>query len=254
MAQTQRPRRLIGMSTKMYFGIEQTSTYVTELLEWLPEKKAVLSSIDIFVIPDFLSLLLVAELCRGTQLLVGAQDCFHEDKGAFTGEVSPAALKEIGCSIVEIGHAERRRLFGETNADVAKKAMAVVRNGMIPLVCVGETLRGSIETAVEECKGQVDAIIQIVPDDAEIILAYEPVWAIGQAKPAEAEHIVELTTALREMCAGRQGTSRILYGGSAGPGLFEKLVDGVDGLFLGRFAHDLTAFEKTIQEVAIVKL
>ncbi|TLD21937.1 hypothetical protein PspLS_08241 [Pyricularia sp. CBS 133598] len=186
-------------------------------------------------------------------ILPGAQDCYSEDAGAYTGEVSPAVLAEVGCRIVELGHAERRRLFAETDATTAAKAAAVVRNGMIPLVCVGETARqDDISAAVADVAAQVQAVMAAVPDDAEVVLAYEPVWAIGAAQPAAAEYVVSVTRGIRELeCVrAREGPVRILYGGSAGPGLFEKLKDGVDGLFLGRFAHDPEQFIRTIQEVS----
>ena len=250
MAEVKRPRRLVGVSTKMYFGVEQTKAYVSSVIETLKTSQTLLENIDVFVIPDFISLSAVAGQLKDSKVMVGAQDSFYEDKGAYTGEVSPVQLKEAGCRIVELGHAERRRIFGETDADAAKKAAAAVRNGMIPLVCIGEKTKGSVDMAVEECRTQVEAITQQVPSDAEIILAYEPVWAIGQPVPAGAEHVVGVTKALRKTTAERKGVTRILYGGSAGPGLFEKLVQGADGLFLGRFAHDPQQFVKTIQEIS----
>lgn len=245
-----RPRRLVGVSTKMYFGFQQTKDYVESIVERLSTASHDFNDIDIFIIPDFVSLSEVARMVRPTQLLVGAQDCFHEDKGPYTGEVSSVQLREVGCKIVELGHAERRRLFGETDEVTGKKAAAVSKNGMIPLVCVGEKTNGDVELAVEECKVQIEAVIKAVPDGAEIIFAYEPVWAIGQAEPAGAERVVAVTKRLRVLTQGRTGTVRFVYGGSAGPGLFDKLSEGVDGLFLGRFAHNPVQFLSTIDEIA----
>lgn len=166
-------------------------------------------------------------------------------------------LSELGCRIVEIGHAERRALFHESNTDVAKKAAAAARNGLIPLVCIGETERakGVLSMAVGDCAAQINAVLndKALPPDAEVILAYEPVWAIGAAAPASAEHVLGVVGALRELPslkARKEGSVRIVYGGSAGPGLFEQLKGGVDGLFLGRFAHNVEAFVQTIREVA----
>ena len=234
----------------MYFGVAQTKEYVRAMTTKLSINQNLLSKVDIFIIPDFVSLPSIADTSRCAGLIVGAQDCYSEDKGAFTGEVSPAQLKEVGCEIVELGHAERRRLFHETNEETAKKAAAACRNGMTPLVCIGEKTKGEVSVAVSECQVQVDAVVESIPDDADIILAYEPVWAIGKAEPAGAEHVIGVTKELRRLMQGRQGTTRILYGGSAGPGLFAKLSEGVDGLFLGRFAHDPDQFLKTIQEIA----
>lgn len=146
---------------------------------------------------------------------------------------------------MELGHAERRRLFGETDGLVAKKARATERNGLTPLVCIGERTQGSIEDAVRECRPQVESVLEVTSE--EVIFAYEPVWAIGQPEPADSEYVVSVVKELRELCGER--SVRFLYGGSAGPGTFEKMKDGVDGLFLGRFAHDPENLAKVISEV-----
>ena len=155
---------------------------------------------------------------------------------------------------MEIGHAERRADFGETNEWVTKKAGAAARNGLIPLVCIGERAHHSVASAavgasIEECKPQVTSVLAAVPDDAEVILAYEPVWAIGAQEPAHADHVLNVTKQLRKLTAGRKGVTRIVYGGSAGPGTFAKIAEGVDGLFLGRFAHNIHNLKKVIEEV-----
>lgn len=247
-------RRILGFSTKMYFPFARTKSYISSLLPLLSSAPPhVLESLDVFIIPDFVSLTSAVAQAEGTPLIVGAQDCYSEDAGAFTGEVSPAVLAEVGCRIVELNHAERRRLFGETDESTAKKAAAAARNGLTPLVCIGEVGReGGVDGAVDECREQVESVLASVPDGAEVILAYEPVWAIGASQPADAEHVVAVTARVRalECVARRAGATRILYGGSAGPGTFASLKDGVDGLFLGRFAHDPEQFWKTIQEVA----
>jgi triosephosphate isomerase (TIM) len=243
----------------MYFSAARTTSYVSSVLSLLsaPDVPASLSNIDIFIIPDHVTLSSVIHQVQSASsplarsVLVGAQDCYAEDFGSFTGEVSPSVLKEVGCSIVELGHAERRRLFGETDESTAAKARAVVRNGMIPLVCVGEVTQGEVSVAAEEVMVQVRSVLQAVGDEAEVVLAYEPVWAIGQAEPAGCEYVCEVVRSIRgsEEVAGRKGGVRIVYGGSAGPGLFERLKEEVDGLFLGRFAHEAEGFLKTLGEV-----
>ncbi|KAI8624976.1 triosephosphate isomerase [Xylariaceae sp. FL1651] len=293
-----RRRRLVGVSTKMYFSFARTTSYMDALVSALsqlsPDLLASLRDTDIFVIPDHVSLTsVIAQLRRApVPVLAGAQDAFHEDAGAFTGEVSPAVLAEVGCRVLELGHAERRRLFGETDESAARKAAAAARNGIVPLVCVGERTKPpalssssppaftptavsphdsssqndvdddhdhddydknlDVPSALPEIRTQVEAVLSAVPPTADVILAYEPVWAIGAAAPAGASYVVAVAQAIREFACvrGRPGTTRILYGGSAGPGLFGKLKDGVDGLFLGRFAHDPEQFVKTICEVA----
>ncbi|KAL7623500.1 hypothetical protein AAE478_007183 [Parahypoxylon ruwenzoriense] len=257
-------RRIVGVSTKMYFSAARTKQYVDELLQILSTSAAAASAsvsppppdllhrLDVFIIPDHITLTSVVSQVSATGIIVGAQNASYEDVGPYTGEVSPAVLSEVGCRIVELGHAERRRIFGETVRDTARKAAAAARNGMIPLVCIGERTKGQAAVAVEECSLQVEAVMADLPNDAEVILAYEPVWAIGAAEPAGADHVVAVAKEIRMLeCVQRRiGTTRILYGGSAGPGLFEKLRDGVDGLFLGRFAHHPAQFYKTILEVA----
>jgi triosephosphate isomerase len=230
----------------MYFDLAQTAQYIQDCAPLAPH--ALSHNVDIFIIPDFLSLPSAsAQLARSAPTIrLGAQDCFWEDRGAYTGEVSPAVLKSLGCSIVELGHAERRRLFGETDAQVARKAAAAERNGLTPLVCVGEQERARRpDDAVEACRPQLEAVLEATA--GEVLFAYEPVWAIGRPEPAAAEYVVAVTRALRGLCGRRR--VRMLYGGSAGPGTFEAMREGVDGLFLGRFAHDVGNFREVIAEV-----
>ncbi|KAH6856365.1 Triosephosphate isomerase-like protein [Chaetomium sp. MPI-CAGE-AT-0009] len=266
-------RPLLGVSTKMYFTHARTTAFTTTLLTLLtstPRAAAVLTSIDAFLIPDFISLPAVLAAVNSSlttqgecRLLVGAQDCAPADFGPLTGEVSPAVLREVGCGLVELGHAERRALFGETDAGVAEKAGAVVRNGMVPLVCVGEKEvggdgdeegdgEGGVRVAAEEVVRQVTAVLEGLDPEAEVILAYEPVWAIGAPEPASATHVKGVVRRVREseVVKGRKGLTRIVYGGAAQPGLWGQLGGEVDGLFLGRFAHQPEQFVKMLFEVA----
>lgn len=166
-------------------------------------------------------------------------------------------LKQIGCDIVELGHAERRALpFNETDEMIALKAQAAVRNQLIPLICIGERNRSAIASegvgiAVRECSTQVNTILDAVDGDRDIIFAYEPVWAIGAAEPAGKDHVLAVVGQLRKLveAKGRRGAVRFLYGGSAGPGVWQGLKGGVDGLFLGRFAHDVGNVERVFKEV-----
>jgi triosephosphate isomerase len=249
-------RPLVGVSLKMYFSMARTTTYLYDLAS-LSSQIAVLSRVDTFVLPDFLSLPSAQKILSATPIMYGAQDCMWKDSGPYTGSISPASLREIGCSFVELGHAERRVIFAESNESVALKASAAARNGLVPLICVGEishttSLQAGIETAVQECRPQVLSILEVISPNHPIVFAYEPVWAIGQPVPASPAHIVGVAKQIRAIIdsTGRTGLTRILYGGSAGPGLFYDLRDGVDGLFLGRFGHDVDAFRKVIEEVA----
>lgn len=169
-------------------------------------------------LPDFLSLSeSSAILCR-TPILLGAQDCCDEDSGEFTGEVSPKHLAELGVALVEIGLAERRALCGETDDWIARKACAAVRNGLTPVACIGEKHEGSAAIAVVEIRPQILSVLNAIPSTADIIFAYEPVWAIGQESPASAAHVVAVSKALRTIAeeGGKSGKVTILNGGSVG--------------------------------------
>ncbi len=247
-------RRILGVSTKMYFTAARTKAYVSAVLVNLSEMPNLLSQLDVFLIPDHVTLAGAIDLAQAARspVLIGAQDCFSEDTGAYTGAVSPAVLAEVGVRIVEVGHAERRRLFGENDPTTAAKAAAVARHGMLPLVCIGEKEAGAVGAAADEVLQQVETVLAALPADADVVLAYEPVWAIGAAEPAAVDHVVGVVGRIREAATvkRRTGRTRIVYGGSAGPGLFGKLKGAVDGLFLGRFAHDPDVFCQTVREVA----
>jgi triosephosphate isomerase len=260
---SKRPQRTLGISLKIYFTPQDTLRYYRALEPILALAER--HNIHIFLIPSILTLpLLLLEtralhcetwsLSQGKRdaISLGAQDCSPYDSGAYTGEISPRELALMGCEMVELGHAERRRLFGETDESVARKAEAVLRNNMMPLVCIGEQNESSVENAVKECTPQITSILSLpTAKEREIIFAYEPVWAIGQPKPASAEYVVSVTKALREVCRENGGEKvRIIYGGSAGLGSFEGMREGVDGLFLGRFGHDVECLKGVIEEMA----
>lgn len=175
------------------------------------------------------------------------------DPGAFTGEITANELAEIGVMAPELGHAERRELFHETESITAAKAAAAVLAGLRPLICVGEKDQHSSTTAALITVEQLAASLVSVPA-APIIVAYEPVWAIGAEHPAPDRHISTVTRALRAALnddPARAGSS-VIYGGSAGPGLLTRLADAVDGVFLGRFAHDPDAFSRVLDEAAVL--
>ena len=252
------PPRLVGVNTKMYFDLPSTTAYISAVAKIAPSPN---SSCGIFIIPSYPCIEAAHKLLEATpQVLLGAQNCSAEDSGAYTGEVSPLMLKQAGCSMVCLGHAERRRApISETDEDVAQKAVAVIRNGMTPLVCIGEKTKSNIMSegvglAIRESKPQIMKVMKALPGNVSIIFAYEPVWAIGAQEPASADHVVSVVRSLndgiRETFGREQADKiRILYGGSAKPGTWETLKDGVDGLFLGRFAHNVDNFEKVIKEV-----
>jgi len=242
---------LVGVSLKMYFGHAQTLAWMAKVNELALAHPAVADgSVRLFVIPGFVSIVPSGEELAGSRVELGAQDLAAADTGAFTGEVSGVELAEVGVSVVEVGHAERRSLFGETDEVVAAKAAAALRNGISPVLCVGEKIQTSAADAAAECIRQLDSALADAVD-GPVIVAYEPVLAIGAERPAEAAHVRAVCRELRSAIAGRPG-STVIYGGSAGPGLLTELGTDVDGLFLGRFAHDTAALSLVLDEALLL--
>jgi len=237
--------RLLGVSLKMYMDRARTRQWLSDVATLA--RRGETDGVELFVIPDFLSLDAASRILEGTQVRLGAQDVFWEDSGAYTGEISAPMLAQTGCRYVEVGHAERRRLFGETDAITAAKAAAAARAGLIPVICIGESERVDPQLAVDFCERQLKEVFAQMPIYAPLVLAYEPVWAIGAAKPAEPDYIRAVSHGLRLLLADRP--ARLIYGGSAGPGLFTRLQNAVDGLFLGRFAHNPAALAAVLAEL-----
>lgn len=228
----------IGISLKMYFGRARTAEWCRAVAGIARSHPAVIDDLArLVVLPSHPYLLEMGALFASTPVRIGGQDLFWKDEGAFTGEVSGAQLRELGCDYVEIGHAERRRLFGEDDEVIAAKTAAALRNGLKPILCVGEQRRSTVEAAAAECVAQLHS-------SGPVVVAYEPVWAIGAAEPASPGYIAAVCRALRSHVSGP-----VIYGGSAKPGLLTQLGDGVDGLFLGRFAHDPAAVAMILDEV-----
>jgi triosephosphate isomerase len=243
------PRATVGVSLKMYFGHHEARAWFARVAQLVARHPSVTDgSVEFFVIPTYLQIEAAFEAFDGTGTIIGAQDAASHDSGPFTGEVSPAELAEIGVGVVEIGHAERRRLFGETDEMVRAKTSAALRNGLRPVLCVGEDEQVDARAAADRTVAQLRDALDGAPSGA-LIVAYEPVWAIGAAHPAPVAHIQTVTRALQRAAADHPGT-RVIYGGSAGPGLLAELGDAVDGLFLGRFAHDVGNLAAVLDEAA----
>jgi triosephosphate isomerase len=249
------PPRFFGVSLKMYFGHAQTLNWCERVAAWARRSPALVDGeAALAVLPTFTALSEAVSIFAGTNVQVGAQDLFWQDQGAFTGEVGGPELSEIGCRFVEVGHAERRGLLGESDSVVARKVAAAVRNNMTPILCVGEPERSSADKAAAWCTSQLETAIG--PESglgprhaAGVIVAYEPIWAIGASVPAPADHIVSVCVAIRRWLAESSlGTSRLIYGGSARAGLLSQLDGCTDGLFLGRSVHDPDNLGKILAE------
>ncbi|MDP4891499.1 triose-phosphate isomerase [Cypionkella sp.] len=211
-----------------------------------------------FVIPPFTSARQVKAALAQTSVKVGAQNMHWEDAGAWTGEISPPMLVDCGLDMVELGHSERRRHFGETNKTVGLKVEAAVRHGLVPLICIGETLADRDAGRAREVLAQeVVAALGLLSDaqkQAPILLAYEPIWAIGaQGIPASPDYANARQGELIELAGDMLGR-RIpcLYGGSVNPQNCAELIScpHIDGLFIGRSAWSIDGYLDILSRVS----
>ncbi|MDR1294790.1 MAG: triose-phosphate isomerase [Bifidobacteriaceae bacterium] len=239
-------RPFVAISTKAYFGAAHTRAWIRGVVTMA--EMASRRGIEVVVFPSFPLLESAAHLLEGSGICLGAQSVAATDDGAHTGEVTASLLAEIGCRYVEVGHSERRRDHGETPVVVREKVAQALRHGLIPLLCVGEDEPGPREAAADRV---VESVAETMSglDSAPVVVAYEPVWAIGAAHGAPAGHVAHVADALRATLNGRAGPWRIVYGGAAGPGTATALGGCVDGLFLGRFAHDLHSLDAIVREI-----
>jgi len=221
-----------------------------------------IEDVDIVVCPPYTLLAYLADALETSNILIGAQDVYWQDEGAFTGEVSPVMLKDIGCKFVIIGHSERRAYFGETNESVNNKIKASLRHDLTPIVCVGETLseRESGQTFkvlddhIENgLKGITDT------DILKIVIAYEPVWAIGTGKTATSQQAQEaqkyIRDLLRKMYNDIADTVRIQYGGSVKPDNITELMSqpDVDGALVGGGSLKIETFAEIVKKASEIK-
>lgn len=244
---TAKPHIWVGTSWKMNKTLAEAKVFADGLIQ---ADQARDPRIQRFVIPPFTAVREVKAMLAGTSLKVGAQNMHWADEGAWTGEVSPVMLKDCLLDLVELGHSERREHFGETDETVGLKTEAAVRHGLIPLICIGETLaereggraRQVLEAQVRGALGK----LQGDQKQAEILLAYEPVWAIGvNGIPATSDYADERQAeiiAVAEDVLGRRVPC--LYGGSVNPGNCEELIacPHIDGLFIGRSAWNVEGY------------
>ena len=211
---------------------------------------------QLFVVPPFPSIAEVADILRGTRVKVGAQNMHWEDKGAWTGEVSPTMIKDCGATFAELGHSERRTFFNETDETVALKVKAAVAHDLIALVCIGDT-RTEYETGAtaEILAKQTRFALKYVGRNApgRVVIAYEPVWSIGEGGiPADPDFANEQHGKLKTLTADLAGQALpILYGGSVNPQNCVALANRshIDGLFIGRSAWDAPGYIGIVEAV-----
>ena len=247
----------LGVSLKLYLDHPTTLEWCRSVSDIAIDCAAIGDGrVELVVLPAVTALSAVAEILGPAGVAIGGQDLWAEDRGPFTGEISGADLVAIGCRFVEVGHAERRRIFGETDEVVRRKLAAAARNGLTPLLCIGEEHRGNARDAAGECIRQLRAAVDgddgKAPGLRDLVIAYEPAWAIGAAEAAPPAHIALVCSAIKRWAGNRLNATsvRVIYGGAAGEGTVSKLGDSVDGLFLGRSAHDPARLARVICEVS----
>jgi triosephosphate isomerase len=212
--------------------------------------------VEILLCPSFTALYAVSSEVKGSNINIGAQNLFWETKGAFTGEVSPAMLKDTGCSYVLVGHSERRQYFGETNETVNKKTKAALAIGLIPVVCIGETLsQRESDITFQVIEKQIkEGLAGLTPEQASlVVIAYEPVWAIGTGKTAAPDQAQEVHAFVRKIYAQTYKEAadkvRILYGGSVNPANVSELMKqpDIDGGLVGGASLEAESFAKLVK-------
>lgn len=244
----------VGVSLKAYFGYSQTIRWATAVSRAVArEENLTASGVRAFVLPSYPAIKEVREVLAGSGIAVGSQDASEHPPGPHTGEVSAPMLAELGCRYVAVGHAERRRDQGETMSRIRAKLAAVLAERLVPILCLGEETWTDPGTAAAGLAGELRQTLAGLDRGGEFVVAYEPVWAIGAAEPADNDHIMAVCRRLRETLR-QEGypSGQVIYGGSAQPGMLAQMAGGVDGLFLGRFAHDPAAFVAVLKEAATV--
>ena len=241
-------RRVIAGNWKMYKTLAETRSFFSSFLPLVANAK----HCDIVVAPPFTAISTAADCAKGSSVAIGGQDVHWEKEGAFTGEISTSMLVEAGCRYVIIGHSERRQFFGETDETVAKKTKAALQAGLTPIVCVGET-RANREAGQTQdvCKTQfTHGPGLLTPEEfSRILIAYEPVWAIGTGLTATPEMAADVHRCLRRCAAERFSAAhasalRILYGGSVKPDNIQGLMaqEDLDGALVGGASLDPKSF------------
>lgn len=237
----------IGTSWKMNKVLADAERFVAGLKE---DDANADPHIQRFVIPPFTLVREVKRALAGTSVKVGAQNMHWADEGAWTGEISPLMLKDCHLDLVELGHSERRTHFGETNETVGLKTVAAVRNRLIPLICIGETKEErDAGKAADILANQVRSALEPIADQsstATVLLAYEPIWAIGEhGIPASADYANERHANIARVAGDIMGRKvPCLYGGSVNRENCDQLIscDHIDGLFIGRSAWDVKGY------------
>ena len=229
---------IIAGNWKMFKTVQEAVSFVNEV-----KGKAEVDGVDSVICAPYTNLPALVEAVKGTALKVGAQNLHFEDSGAFTGEISGVMLKDLGVEYVIIGHSERRAYFLETDEIVNKKVHAAFKHGLTPILCVGEKLEEREAGQTKDvCKVQTEAAFAGLSAEqaAQVVIAYEPIWAIGTGKSSTADDANEVISYIRELIAGLYGAGtaeaiRIQYGGSVKPNNIGEYMQqpDIDGALVG---------------------
>jgi triosephosphate isomerase len=243
-------KTLIAGNWKMYKTPSESIEFVEKLIKNLKNYE----DRDILICPPFTSLYPVSQIIKNSSVKLGAQNVYFENEGAFTGEISPIMLKDIGVEYVICGHSERRNIFGETDEIINKKVKKVTENGMQPILCVGEKLeeREKAQT-FEVVENQIRNCLSNFKDIEKLVIAYEPVWAIGTGKTALPQQAEEVHIFIRELI-GKMYNNQIaenliiLYGGSVKPENIDQLMKekDIDGVLVGGACLKIDSFLRII--------
>ncbi|MDQ0285144.1 triosephosphate isomerase [Desulfofundulus luciae] len=244
---------LLAGNWKMYKTVAEAVEFVRRLKEALSGVRGV----EVAVCPPFTALYAVARELAGSNIALGAQNMYWVEEGAYTGEVSPVMLKEIGCRYVILGHSERRQYFGENDENVNAKVKAALKHGLVPIVCVGERLEEREAGHTEEViAGQVRRSLAGLSGTelAGLVVAYEPVWAIGTGRTALPEDAQQVNAFIRHLLAGMGGREaarqvRIQYGGSVKPENAAELLGqpDIDGALVGGASLKVDSFAAIVR-------
>jgi triosephosphate isomerase len=246
---------LIAGNWKMHKTVAEAETFIAALLP----RVSTVSRVDVAICPPFTALGPMVESTRGSRVEVFAQTMHYEPEGAFTGEISPGMLTDVGAHGVILGHSERRGMFGETDRALALKVPAALTEGLVPILCVGETEeeRDADETE-RKLRHQVQEDLARVPTErlAEVVIAYEPIWAIGSGRVATAEQAEEAISFIRALVGDRSREQaervRVLYGGSVKTENCSMLLDlpNIDGALVGGASLEPESFAAIVTAAA----
>ena len=242
---------LIAGNWKMHTTIDEAENLAKSIME-----SGVPTDRDVMLAPPFTAIKAVSQVISGSNILLGAQNVCWEEKGAFTGEISPTMLKDAGCAMAIIGHSERRHIFGESDALINKRVAGALKFGLVPVLCVGEKLEErEADKTFQVLEGQLrEGLAGVSLDSAgNMVIAYEPVWAIGTGKTATIDQAQEVHVFVRSLLADIYEKNiatgiRILYGGSVNPKNVDDLMgqEDIDGALVGGAALDSTSFSRII--------